>query len=105
MSAYVSRATEAGLGESVVVAGSFVSSVQEPNDIDVLLELASTHEMSGRLRPHQYNVVARSRAGKMSSIDLFAAPIESLRHVEFIEFFQLVRDRRDVRRGILRVKL
>jgi hypothetical protein len=105
LSAYVSTIETATLAESLIVAGSYVTSAAEPNDVDILLVLPALHEMSARLRPGHYNLIARARVQKHSSIDLFVAPAESERYRELTEFFQLVRDRRDLQKGILRVRL
>ena len=47
--------------QAVIVNGSFVTSQETPNDIDLLLVLPTGHDFRADLRPGQYMVVNRRR--------------------------------------------
>ena len=60
--AFVRECKVTGLVELVLLDGSFVTSTDEPNDIDVVVVVFATHDFGADLAPQQYNVSAPSPA-------------------------------------------
>ena len=94
-----------GMAHSIVIDGSFVTAADHPGDIDVILVMAETHDFGAELRPFQYNVLSRRRVRRRFGFDLLVAGANSPQLVEFVAFFQQVRGRADVAKGILEIDL
>ncbi len=95
------RTTE--LAVALVVDGSFVTSKDEPNDIDCVLVLRADHDLSVNLRPFEYNVLSRRRVRKRYAFDVLVARENSPELLEYVEFFQQIRGETGRRKGIVKV--
>jgi zona occludens toxin (predicted ATPase) len=85
--------------------GSFVTSVDAPNDIDMILVLDETHDFAAGLRPFEYNVVSKADVRRRYNFDIVAVAAKTSRMAEAIEFFSRIRNRPNDRKGILEVRL
>lgn len=88
-----------------MIDGSFVTSKPEPNDIDLVLILAHSHDYSVELRPFEYNLLSRRRVARRYAFDLLVAREGSPELHEYAEFFQQVRGEPHRHKGILKVQL
>jgi len=86
---------------NLVLNGSFVTSKPAPNDIDFIVVVARDHNLTGDLRPGAYNVVSKKRVQKRFGFDIVAVREETMEYREAVAFFQQVRGRRGLRKGIL----
>ena len=102
---FVREATATGLVAAIIVDGSFVTAKDAPNDIDLILVLRPGHDFAAALRPLEYNVVSRRRVSRAFGFDMLVAEQGQSEVDEDIAFFCQVRERRDLRKGLLRINL
>jgi hypothetical protein len=88
----------------VLLAGSFVTARDEPNDIDILLVFARDADFTALL-PHEYNVLYQQGALRRfgPTLDLHVVEEDSEAMERLVRFFQ--RDRRGNAMGIVEVIL
>ena len=91
--------------EAVLVNGSFVSAKPDPNDIDLILVVAADHDFSTDLPPVQYNLLAQQRVRRRFGFDIVVVKNSSDNLEQAVAFFQQVKQRPGVKKGILRIKL
>lgn len=60
---FIREAKGCGFMEAVLVGGSFVTAIPEPNDINLVLVVAAACDFSIDLSPAQYNLLAQRRVG------------------------------------------
>ena len=90
--------------QRLLLAGSFVTEKNEPNDIDVLIVFESGADFVA-LRPHEYNVLCQAGAQRRfgPGIDLHVVEDSSEAMERWLRFFQ--RDRSGHTVGIVEVVL
>lgn len=98
---FVKELRESRIVTSMLVDGSFVTSADEPNDVDVILVLPLTHDFTAELAPYQYNVLSRRAVRRRHAIDVLVATEGSALLEEYLEFFSQVRGRPSIRKGIV----
>jgi hypothetical protein len=91
--------------EAVLVDGSFVTGTPEPNDIDLVLVVASNYDLSADLPPVAYNLLAHHRVRRRFGFDIVVVKNDSANFEQAVAFFQQVKQRPDLKKGILRIKL
>jgi len=101
----LSEAAKTGLVVSVVVNGSFVTAVAEPNDIDLIVIVAASHDFAADVSMAAYNILSRHRVRRRFGFDLLLAREGSAEARRWVEFFQQVRLAPGKQKGILRVRL
>lgn len=97
--------SEARFARSLLVDGSFVTAKPDPNDIDLVLVLPVSHDLTADLPLAQYNLVSKRRVQRRFGFDRIAVREGTLEHDEAVVFFQQVRHRPTLRKGILRLLL
>ena len=102
---YLAEARPTGLVAAVIVNGSFVTATPEPNDVDLIVLLEPASDFGADLRPFDYNVLSRRQVRKRHGLDILVAPEGSEAAARFQSFFQGVRGRPGVAKGLLRVWL
>ena len=102
---YLQEAKASGLVTAVILNGSFVTAEVQPNDIDVIIAMRPGHDMAVDLRPLEYNVVSRRQIKSRHRLDALVAVDGSEVYDKYVAFFQAVRGRRDVRKGLLRIEI
>lgn len=108
---FVDEARKSGIVAAIVIDGSYVTAKAEPNDIDLIVAYRPDFDLSGELRPFEYNVLSRRAVRTKYRFDAFAVPDGSTGYVKLVEFFARVRmDDPDQsfpheRKGLLRVAL
>ena len=92
------------LAQAVLVDGSFVTDVLEPNDVDLVLVLRDDYDLSKSVSPFEYNLRSRRRVQKTYGLDLFVVRPQSVDYDRFVEFFSQVRNQPGQTKGIVRVR-
>jgi hypothetical protein len=103
LSAYLAEVRASGLVVAVIVDGSFVTAKDEPSDIDLILVLRPDHDDQAELRPFEYNALSKPRVRRRFRFDVVSAREGSDEYEESVGFFQLVRGRSDLRKGVIKV--
>jgi hypothetical protein len=94
-----------GLFEAVIVDGSFVTSKVVPNDIDLIAVLRPGHDFERDLPMSEYALVSRALLRRRFGFDVVIAERDSALYKAYVEFFGLVREVPDARKGLLRLRL
>ena len=102
---YLSEVRRTRLLQAVIVDGSFVTAVAEPNDVDLVLVLQPGHDFSADLQPFEYNVLSRRQVQKHYGIDVLVAAAGSAAAAEYEAFFAQVRGAPGRSKGLLRLTL
>jgi hypothetical protein len=101
---FVSALFEARLASSLIVDGSFVTRVEKPGDIDLVVVLVPTHDFGRELKPFEYNLLSRKRVGIRFGFDVFVTPEDSPAFHESVAFFQQVKGSPQISKGVLRLR-
>jgi len=91
--------------EAVIVDGSFVTGIDAPNDIDLILVLRANHDFTVSTRPFEYNVLSRSQVRRRFGFDAVLAREGTEDLDDYIAFFSQVRGHPAAEKGLLRVRL
>ena len=91
--------------EAVLIDGSFVTSKPDPNDIDIVLVVAANYDFSKNLSPALYNLLAQHRVRRRFGFDIVVVQNGSENFKQAVAFFQQVKQRPGIKKGILRIKL
>ncbi len=102
---FMVEAKRSELVKLVLPDGSFVTAEPNPNDIDLVIVLDAAHDFSANLRPGQYNLLAQKRVRSRFGFDIVTVKDGSDNMQQAIEFFQQVRQRPGLKKGILRVSI
>lgn len=105
LDAYLRELNTTGFAQTVILDGSFVTAEDAPNDIDLILVLPTTHDFNAPLRPFEYNVVAKREIRRRHGFDVVVVRDGSRDLDAAVEFFARVRERPDLRKGLLRISL
>ena len=103
--AFAAEARASGIVRALLVDGSFVTAKPAPNDMDLIVIVAGTHDFSADLRPLEYNVVSKRRVRQRYGFDILVAREDSPEHGKWVEFFEQVRLEPEARKGILWLRL
>lgn len=96
------EAKKSGIVKRFLVAGSLVSSRDEPNDFDCILVLDQLI-LEQRLPPFQYNLVSRRMAKRLFKGDVVPVLESSAAMQNYVEFFQTNREGQRI--GIVEIHL
>src|SRR5437879_1217565 len=99
---YLNEVRLTGFAVALLIDGSFVTAKDEPEDIDLVLVLKPDHDFLKLLRPFEYNVISKHRVRRHYRFDMVAVGEGSVDFDKAVRFFQQVRDRSDIRKGLLR---
>jgi hypothetical protein len=102
---FVSEASKSRLVRAIIIDGSFITDVDSPNDIDLILVLGPDHDYAAVLRPFEYNALSRRHARQAFGFDAVSVSEGTPALEEYVRFFSQVRDRADLSKGLLRVVL
>ena len=91
--------------EAVLMDGSFVTAEPDPRDIDLVLVVEASYDFSADLPPAQYNLLAQQRVRRRFGFDIVVVKNGSGEFEEAVAFFQQVKQRPGMKKGILRIKL
>jgi len=102
---FVREVKACGVLDAVLVDGSFVTAEPAPNDIDLLLVVAVDDDFSSDLPPEKYNLLTQHRVRKRFGFDIVVVKDGSENFEQAVAFFQQVKQRPGLKKGILRIKL
>lgn len=91
--------------EAVLVDGSFVTGTSEPNDIDLVLVIAPSFDLSTDLLPVAYNLLSQRRVRRRFGFDIVVVKNDAENLEQAVAFFQQVKQRPGIKKGLLRIKL
>lgn len=94
-----------GLFDALLVDGSFVTDKPAPNDVDVVAVLRPGHDFERDLSAAEYALVSRTLLRRRFGFDVLLAERDSVLYETYVDFFSRVRERPDLRKGILRLRL
>lgn len=100
---YLKDVRSSGLVSWIAVDGSFVTDKREPGDIDLVVVLPKDHDYNYELRPFEYNTLDHKMAKRLFGFDVIVVPEGSEAQERILSRFSEVRDRPDVRKGMLRL--
>jgi hypothetical protein len=100
---FLAEVRASGLVEAVILDGSFVTPKDEPSDIDLILVLRPDHDDRAELRPFEYNAISRRMVRRRFRFDVVSARAGSDEYEQSVSFFQLVKGRSDLRKGVIKV--
>lgn len=102
---FFGEAKATSLVAAVLLNGSFVTAKPDPNDIDLILVVAPTHDFAGDLSPAEYNVLSAKRVKQRHRLDVLVAHEKSDQYRRYLRLFTQVRWEPNQNKGILRIKL
>ena len=73
LESFLTEVRTSNIVQAVILDGSFVTSQETPNDIDLLLVLSTGHDFRADLYPAQYMVVNRRRVRRTNGLDVFVS--------------------------------
>ena len=94
-----------GFVEAVLVDGSFATATPDPNDIDLVIIARAGHDFSMDLTPDQYRVLAQRQVRRRFGFDIVVVENGTNSMEQAIAFFQQVKQKPDLRKGIWRILL
>jgi predicted nucleotidyltransferase len=105
LQAFLRQVRSTNLGITIIVNGSFVTGKADPNDIDLILVLPSSHDLRAELVPMAYNVLSKRRVSRQYGFDILVAREDAIEYTQYVEFFQQVRGQPHLYKGVLRIGL
>jgi hypothetical protein len=102
---FVRDAKRTGFVVAIIVDGSFVTGIDAPNDVDVILVLPAEHDFNAELRPFEYNVVSRSQVRRLHGIDMLVGREGHVSLIKALQIFSKTRISEDLLKGMLRILL
>ena len=105
LEAFVRDAKASGLVKAVIVDGSFVTTLDAPNDVDLIVVLRPDHDFRASLRPLAYNVVSTQQVRRIYRIDALIGQEGQQELDNHIEFFSQIRSSAENHKGMVRVIL
>ncbi len=102
---FLREARTSGLVVAVILDGSFVTDKDVPGDIDLIVVTVARSLFPPVLRPIEYNSLSKHHVRKTFGFDMLLAQEGQIDVVEHIEFFSQVRERPELRKGLLRIWL
>ena len=100
---YLDAIHQSSLELDVLVDGSFVTSEDEPNDIDMILILPADFDFEAELSPYKSNLVSARWVRKHYGFDILVAVRGTEAHARYLNDFQKVKGRPGLMKGIVRV--
>jgi hypothetical protein len=90
---------------AVILDGSFITSEPNPNDIDLVFVLINGYDFSAELSPSQYNVLSQRQVRRRYGFDIVVVEDGSESMHEAIAFFEQVRQRPGLKKGLVRIEI
>ena len=102
---YFTEVSMSGIIKELLPDGSFVTAKPDPNDIDIIVVVASDHDFRSDLPISDYNLLAQNRVRRRFGFDIVVVKDGSEDYRDAIAFFQQVRQRPGLLKGLLRLRL
>jgi hypothetical protein len=100
---YLGEIRNSGFDVEVFVDGSFVTSKDEPSDIDLVLILPADFETDENLSPYKTNPISARYVKRYYGFDILVANRGSDNHGRYLNDFQDVKGSPGLRKGIIRL--
>jgi predicted nucleotidyltransferase len=101
---FMAEVRSAGVIAAVIVNGSFVTSKDEPSDVDMLLVLHDDHDFDADPRPFEYNLLSKRRVQRRFRFDVLIAREGSEEYRRGLNFFHGVKGEPGLRKGVVKVQ-
>jgi len=101
---YIKDARNQGISGEVIINGSFVTSKEDPDDIDIILVL-DDYNITGPLNMDECNLLSCEYTSTEYDLDVLVAFKNDNTETETIEIFSRVREDPNITKGLLRVKI
>ena len=105
LQSYLSKVKNVGLTGWLIINGSFVTSKENPNDIDVVLIIKGRYPLSQSISQEEYEIISPNFVKKNYEIHLFIRLNGNPNSNDMIDFFSGIREDPDFKKGILRIAL
>lgn len=102
---YISKVKQVGIKGWLIINGSFVTSKDNPNDIDVVLIIKGNYPLSSNITQEEYEIISPNIVKRNYKIHLFIRINGNPNSNDMIEFFSGVREDPNFKKGILRIAL
>lgn len=102
---FIKESKASGMVTAIVVDGSFVTAKDAPSDIDLILVTVQRTKFPAVIRPMEYNALSKRHARRRFGFDILLAQEGETELIKHLEFYSKVRDRPDLRKGLLRLWL
>ena len=103
LEAYMKALRKVDQAQYLLVNGSFVTRVAEPNDIDLIVVGRKGSRFP--VLPHEYSLLSRQRVRRTYGLDLFVVEEGSGALEKNLTLFHRVRNRPELAKGLLRISL
>ena len=101
---YINDAKNQGISGEVIINGSFVTSKEDPEDIDIILVL-DNYNITGPLNMEECRLLSCEYTSIEYTLDVLVAFKNDNTEIYDIEFFSRVREDPNINKGLLRVKI
>ena len=105
LESFIEEVRKTKLIVEVIIDGSFVTSKDEPGDVDLVVVLSAEHDVGAEILPCEYNLLSNRRVRKRYGFDILVAQEGHPEHAKYIEFFMQVKGKPDFEKGVLRIRL
>jgi hypothetical protein len=93
------------LFDELLIDGSFVTATPAPNDVDLIAVLKAGHNFERDLPMSEYSLISRALLRRRFLFDVIVAERSSDVYKSYVEFFGRIRDRPDLKKGLVRLRL
>ena len=102
---YVEHVKESAVAKYLIIDGSFVTSKEEPGDIDILMVLDESTDFANGIvvPPFVYNAQAKKYVKKEYGFDFFVGFENDDSSIRMIDHFKRVKEKPGAEKGILRL--
>jgi len=87
----------------IIIDGSFVTAVDEPGDIDIVVAVSTEAFDAAIWPPREYNLLSSKRIRQAYKFDAFVVPAGSAAYAEYLDLFSRVKGAPERRKGVVRV--
>lgn len=107
LSALVEEISVHEFASRLIVDGSFVTSKDEPSDIDIIFVVKEgTLPLATLINPYEYNVLSSRRLKRKYDFDVLVVSEHSDAYGHYVEYFSRVKEGPNgVRKGLVRLEL
>jgi hypothetical protein len=84
---YIQDARNSGVVSAILIDGSYVTSKEEPGDIDLIVALRPDLDLTAEMRPLEYNIQSKTMVKKLYGFDVLPAVDGSESYQRFLDFF------------------
>lgn len=102
---YMRELRSANIAKSIIINGSYITDIDKPNDIDVLLILKDDIDLSQSFPPYIKNAFNNTYIKKYFNLDFKVGFENDITSSEIISLFSKVKGQPDKEKGLLKILL